>query len=111
MTNRMRGRTGRLWPHERGSSSWSSRIVATVVTLGAFVAAFIAMATVRGLRLTEQRSHDAVAVVRLTPPNERVEPPKPPIPTRIRAQTPRAVSPVIPTRKSTTDSVRGAPPR
>jgi hypothetical protein len=101
-----------LWPHERGSSSWSSRIVATVVTLGAFVTAFVAMATVRGLRLT-QRSHDAVAVVRLTPPNERIETPKPPTPTRVRAPSraaPRAVSPVMPARKSTTDSVTGAPP-
>lgn len=113
MTNGTRRWTGQVWPHERGSSSWSSRVVATAITLGAFVTAFIAMATVRGLRLTVPRSHDAVAVVHLTPPNEGVETPKPPTPARVRAparQTPRVTSPAVPPKKVSTDSVTGAPP-
>lgn len=112
MTNGTRRWTGRSWPHERGASSWSSGLIATVVTLGVFVTAFIAMATVRGLRLTEPHSRDAVAVVHLTPPNERFEPPKPPTPARVRtpARPMPHVAPPVPPSKASTDSVTGVPP-
>ncbi len=113
MPTRPRRSTDRLWPHERESSSWSSRGLATVITVVAFVGALIAMRTVRSLRFTESRAHDAVAIVRLSPPNERIETPKPPTPTRVRAPTrptPRVVPQVVPPGKATTDSVTGAPP-
>lgn len=103
--------TGRLWPHGGGSSSWSSRVVATVVTLVAFVAAFIAMTTVRSLRFGERSSHDAVAVIHLTPPAERAETPKPPAPARVRAPArpaPRVTSPAVPPTTATRDSTAGA---
>lgn len=108
---RRRRWSGRPWQLGADSPSWTSRVISVAITLGVFAVAFVAMRTVRSLRI-ERPAQDAVAIVRLSPP--RIDVPKPP-PSRAPSPAP-SVSPVMPVetpvtpeRKPPTDTAAGAP--
>lgn len=92
----MRREVGRWWLERGTAPSWQSRVVAFLATTALFVAAFLAMTTLRGQRReTLPAANDRTTVVEFQPPRPVAPPPRPIVPPR-RTSPRQAVVPSPP---------------
>lgn len=87
---RVRAGVGRSWWERTGSPSWTGGAVALATTAALFIAAIVAMTTVRTAGFENSRRRDQTAVVRLTFPT----PPAKPVPRARRVEPP--AKPTVP---------------
>ena len=93
------------------AATWTSRVIAIAATIVMFVVAFVAMTTMRSLRVNQPR--DDVAVIRLAPPVARPDAPKvnrPPAPRPTQAPVAPVEPSIVPERKQPTDTAAGVSP-